>query len=326
MSSPSPRIEVPGLYRSSPASALQIHSVSGMWPNQLFADSVPRSWSKNVLVSLAKIISSASIKANTTVDDVVAWFRDNAESCGGLNQEACTQADRWLSEKSAIRESPQKRPGYTSDTEASRRKRRSYKSPDISAVNREELVRSEHISILREKSGAAEDRLNGAKSLLDEVETRVVSLQRQIANVNAGALQESIKEATARLATSSALVTKHQRYVDGYRELALPDAPTYHVQAMETAQSELDKASQDAQTAEGALASAQEEQRELKRAEEKLVKLGAEKVTLEQSVFDLRLAKARCDVYLGMVEYGPDGLAALREEDVGAWKGMLDLE
>ncbi|KAG4269307.1 hypothetical protein FPRO04_12084 [Fusarium proliferatum] len=320
MSSPSPRIEVPGLYRSSPASALQIHSVSGMWPNQLFADSVPRSWSKNVLVSLAKIISSASTKANTTVDDVVAWFKDNAESCGGLNQEACTQADRWL-------KSPQKRPGYTSDTEASRRKRRSYKSPDISAVqNREELVRSEHISILREKSGAAEDSLNGAKSLLDEVETRVVSLQRQIANVNAGALQESIKEATARLATSSALVTKHQRYVDGYRELALPDAPTYHVQAMETAQSELDKASQDAQTAEGALASAQEEQRELKRAEEKLVKLGAEKVTLEQSVFDLRLAKARCDVYLGMVEYGPDGLAALREEDVGAWKGMLDLE
>ncbi|KAG4259337.1 hypothetical protein FPRO03_13013 [Fusarium proliferatum] len=320
MSSPSPRIEVPGLYRSSPASALQIHSVSGMWPNQLFADSVPRSWSKNVLVSLAKIISSASTKADTTVDDVVAWFKDNAESCGGLNQEACTQADRWL-------KSPQKRPGHTSDTEASRRKRRSYKSPDISAVqNREELVRSEHISILREKSGAAEDRLNGAKSLLDEVETRVVSLQRQITNVNAGALQESIKEATARLATSSALVTKHLRYVDGYRELALPDAPTYHVQAMETAQSELDKASQDAQTAEGVLASAQEEQRELKRAEEKLVKLGAEKVTLEQSVFDLQLAKARCDVYLGMVEYGPDGLAALREEDVGAWKGMLDLE
>ncbi|CCT76272.1 uncharacterized protein FFUJ_14092 [Fusarium fujikuroi IMI 58289] len=333
MSSPSPQVKVPDLYRSSPASALQIHSISGMWPSQLFADSVPRSWSKNVLVSLAKIISSASTKADTTVDDVVAWFKNNAESCGGLNQEACTQADRWLSEKSATRVNPQKRPGYASDTEASRRKRRSFKSaerrayssPDTTA-NREELVRSEHISILREKSAAAEDRLNEAKSLLDGIEPRVVALQRQMANVNSGALQESLKEATARLATSSALVTKHRRYVDGYKELALPDAPTYHVQALETAQSELDKASQDAQTAEGVLASAQEEQRELKRAEEKLVKLGAEKVTLEQSVLDLRLAKARCDVCLGMVEYGPDGLAALQEEDVGAWKGMLDLE
>lgn len=74
-----------------------------MLPSQLFADSVPRSWSKNVLVSLAKIISSASTKADTTVDDVVACFKNNAESCGGLNQEACTQADRWLSEKSATR-------------------------------------------------------------------------------------------------------------------------------------------------------------------------------------------------------------------------------
>ncbi|KAF5703460.1 hypothetical protein FGLOB1_9072 [Fusarium globosum] len=326
MSSPSPQVKVPDLYRSSPASALQIHSVSVMWPSQLFADSVPRSWSKNVLVSLAKIISSASTKADTTVDDVVAWFKNNAESCGGLNQEACTQADRWLI-------NPQKRSGYASDTEASRRKRRSFKSaerrasssPDATA-NREELVRSEHISILREKSAAAEDRLNEAKSLLDEIEPRVVALQRQIANVNSGALQESIKEATARLATTSALVTKHQRYVDGYKELALPDAPTYHVQALETAQSELDKASRDAQTAGEMLESAQEEQRELKRVEEKLVKLGAEKTTLEQSVLDLRLDKERCDVYLGMVEYGPDGLATLQEEDVGAWKGMLDLE
>jgi hypothetical protein len=103
MSSPDPQVEVPVLYRSSPASALQIRSVSGMWPSQLFADTVPRSWSKNVLVSLAKIISSASTKADTTVDDVVAWFKENAESCGGLNQEACAQADRWLSEKSATR-------------------------------------------------------------------------------------------------------------------------------------------------------------------------------------------------------------------------------
>ncbi|KAF5541768.1 hypothetical protein FMEXI_7816 [Fusarium mexicanum] len=326
MSSPSPQVKVPDLYRSSPASAMQIRSVSGMWPSQLFADAVPRSWSKNVLVSLAKIISSASTKADTTVDDVVAWFKENAESCGGLNQEACTQADRWL-------KNPQKRPGYASDTEASRRKRRSYEdperraspSPDITA-NREELVRSEHISILREKSAAAEDRLNEAKTLLDETESRAVTLQRQIANVNSGALQESIKEATARLATSSALVTKHQRYVDGYQELALPDAPTYHVQALEKAQSELDKASQDAQTAGGVLASAQEEQREFKRLEEKLVMLGAERATLEQSVRDLTLDKERCDVYLGMVEYGPEGLATLQEEDVGAWKGMLDLE
>ncbi|KAF5577138.1 hypothetical protein FPCIR_12252 [Fusarium pseudocircinatum] len=326
MASPSPQIEVPVLYRSSPASALQIRSVSGMWPSQLFADAVPRSWSKNVLVSLAKIISSAGTKADTTVDDVVAWFKENAESCGGLNQEACTQADRWL-------RNPQKRPGYASDTEASRRKRRSFKSPEPRAssspditTNREELVRSEHISILRDKSAAAEDRLNEAKTLLDEIESRVVALQQQIANVDSGALQESIKEAGARLVTSSALVTKHQRYVNGYQELALPDAPTYHVQALETARSELDKASRDAQAAEGVLASAQEEQRKFKRVEEKLVVLGAEKATREQSVRDLRLEKERCDVYLGMVEYGPHGLATLREEDVGAWKGMLDLE
>ncbi|KAF4944072.1 hypothetical protein FGADI_12954 [Fusarium gaditjirri] len=326
MSSPSPQVKIPDLYRSSPASALQIHSVSGMWPSQLFADTIPRSWSKNVLVSLAKIISSASTKADTTVDDVVAWFKDNAESCGGLNQEACTQADRWL-------RTPRKRPGYAGETEASRRKRRPFESPERRAspspdlaTNREELVRSEHISILREKSAAAEDRLNEAKTLLDEIGPRVVALQRQIANVNSGALQENIKEATARLAASSALVAKHQRYVDGYRELALPDAPTYHVQALETAQSELDKASQDAQTAAGVLASAQEEQKEFKRTEERLVTLGAERASLEQSVRDLRLEKERCDVYLGMVEYGPDGLATLREEDVGAWKGMLDLE
>ncbi|KAF4435532.1 hypothetical protein FACUT_7111 [Fusarium acutatum] len=273
MSSPPPQVKVPDLYRSSPASALQIHSVSGMWPSQLFADAVPRSWSKNVLVSLAKIISSASTKADTTVDDVVAWFKDNAESCGGLNQEACTQADRWL-----------------------------------------------------KKSVAAEDRLNAAKTLLDEIEPRVVALQRQIANVNSGAPQESIKEATARLATSSALVAKYQRYVDGYRELALPDAPTYHVQALETAQSELGKASQDAQTVRGVFESAQQEQKEFKRAEEKLVTLGAQRAALEQYVRDLRLEKERCDVYLGMVEYGPDGLATLQEKDVGAWKGMLDLE
>ncbi|KAF5963524.1 hypothetical protein FBULB1_13338 [Fusarium bulbicola] len=298
MSSPSPQVKVPDLYRSSPASALQIHSVSGMWPSQLFADSVPRSWSKNVLVSLAKIISSASTKADTTIDDVVAWFKDNTESCGGLNQEACTQADRWL-------RYPQKRPGCASDTEALRCKRRSFKSLERRAsssldttTNREELVRLEHISILREKSVAAGDRLNKAKLLLEEIEPRVVALQRKIAN----------------------------RYVDGYKELALPDAPTYHVQALETAQSELDKASRDAKTAEGLLASAQEEQRKFKRVEEKLVMLGAERATLEQSVCDLRLDKERCDVYLGMVEYGPDGLATLREEDVGAWKGMLDLE
>ncbi|KAG5795396.1 hypothetical protein H9Q69_005554 [Fusarium xylarioides] len=332
MSSPSPQIEV-RLYRSSPASALQIHSVSGMWPSQLFADTVPRSWSKNVLVSLAKIISSASTKADTTVDDVVAWFKENAESWGGLNQEACTQADRWLRH-------PQNRPGYASDIEASRRKRRSFKSPERRAssrpdtnTNREELVHSEHISILREKSAAAEDRLNEAQTLLDETEPRVVALQRQIVNVNSGALQESIKDATTRLATYSALVTKHQRYVDGYQELALPNAPTYHVQALETAQSELDKASRDGQNAEGVLASAQEEQRKFKRAEEKLVMLGAEKATLEQSVRDLRLEKERCDVYLGMVEYGPDGMATLREEDVGpgvvvclwacVWRGCL---
>jgi hypothetical protein len=109
-------------------------------------------------------------------------------------------------------------------------------------------VRSEHISILREKSAAAEDRLNEAKTLLGQIETSVIALERQIANVNVAALQESIKEATARLATFSALVAKHRRYVDGYQELALPDAPTYHIQAQETAQSELDKASQDAQT------------------------------------------------------------------------------
>ncbi|KAF5707526.1 hypothetical protein FMUND_11042 [Fusarium mundagurra] len=326
MSSPSPQIEVPGLYRSSPASALQIHCVSGMWPSELFADAVPRSWSKNVLVSLAKIISSASTKADTTVDDVVTWFKEHTESCGGLNQEACTQADRWLKK-------PHKRPGYASDTEASRRKRHSYKGPERRAssspdttTNREELVRSEHISILREKSAAAEDRLNEAKILLDRIETSAIALERQITNVNPAALQESIEKATARLATSSALVAKHQRYVDGYQELALPDAPTYHVQALETAQSDLYKASQDAQTTERELASAQGEQREFKRAEERLIKLGAEKTTQAQLVYDLKLDKERCDVYLGMVEYGPGGLATLREEDVGAWKGMLDLE
>jgi hypothetical protein len=54
--------------------------------------------------------------------------------------------------------------------------------------------------------------------------------------------------------------------------------------------------------------------------------LGAERATQEQSVYDLKLDKERCDVNLGMVEYGPGGLATLREEDVDAWKGMLDLE
>ncbi|KAF0643161.1 hypothetical protein FPSE5266_07817 [Fusarium pseudograminearum] len=175
MSSSSPQVKVPDLYRSSPASAMQIRSVSGMWPSQLFADAVPRSWSKNVLVSLAKIISSASTKADTTVDDVVAWFKDNAESCDGLNQEACTQADQWLKPRRA--------------------------------------------------------RALGA-----------------------------------------------------------------HLHS----------------------------QREFKRVEKKLVMLGAERATLDQSVRDLTLDKERCDVYLGMVEYGPDGLATLRE-DVGSWKGMLDL-
>ncbi|KAF5228630.1 hypothetical protein FAUST_10935 [Fusarium austroamericanum] len=281
MSSPSPQVKVPDLYRSSPASTMQIRSASGMWPSQLFADAVPRSWSKNVLVSLAKIISSASTKADTTVDDMLAWFKDNAESCGGFNQEACTQADRLL-------KNPQKRPGYASDIEESCRKRRSYKRPERRAspssditANREELVCSEHISILRERSAPAEDRLNEAKALLVEIESRVVALQRQIANFNSGTLQESIKEATARLATSWALVTKHQRYVDGYQELALPDAPIYHVQALETAQSQLDRASQDAQAAKGVLASAQKEQRESKCVEEKLVMLGAERATLD---------------------------------------------
>ncbi|PTD06189.1 hypothetical protein FCULG_00012318 [Fusarium culmorum] len=277
MSSPSPQVKVPDLYRSSPASVMQIRSVSGMWPSQLFADAVPRSWSKNVLVSLAKIISSASIKADTTVDDVVAWFKDNAESCGGFNQEACTQADRWLR-------------GCLLG-----QRRESLPSKKILPDNCEELVRSKHISIFREKSAPAEDRLNEAKTLLDEIESRV------------------------------ALVTKHQRYVDGYQELALPDAPTYHVQALKTAQSELEKASQDAQAADGVLASAQKEQRDFKRVEENLVMLGAERATLDQSVRDLTLDKERRDVYLGMVEYGPDGLATLLEEDVGAWKGMLDL-
>ncbi|KAM0347562.1 hypothetical protein ACHAP4_011325 [Fusarium culmorum] len=300
MSSPSPQVKVPDLYRSSPASVMQIRSVSGMWPSQLFADAVPRSWSKNVLVSLAKIISSASIKADTTVDDVVAWFKDNAESCGGFNQEACTQADRWLR-------------GCLLG-----QRRESLPSKKILPDNCEELVRSKHISIFREKSAPAEDRLNEAKTLLDEIESRVVALQRQIANFNSGTLQQSIKEATA-------LVTKHQRYVDGYQELALPDAPTYHVQALKTAQSELEKASQDAQAADGVLASAQKEQRDFKRVEENLVMLGAERATLDQSVRDLTLDKERRDVYLGMVEYGPDGLATLLEEDVGAWKGMLDL-
>ncbi|KAM0294256.1 hypothetical protein ACHAPM_011409 [Fusarium culmorum] len=107
MSSPSPQVKVPDLYRSSPASVMQIRSVSGMWPSQLFAD-----------------------------------------------------------------------------------------------ANCEELVRSKHISIFREKSAPAEDRLNEAKTLLDEIESRVVALQRQIANFNSGTLQQSIKEATARLATS----------------------------------------------------------------------------------------------------------------------------
>ncbi|CEF71866.1 unnamed protein product [Fusarium graminearum] len=194
---------------------------------------------------------------------------------------------------------PQKRPGYAIDIEASCRK--------------------------RGKSAPAEDCLNEAKTPLDEIESRVVALQRQIANLNSGTLLQSIKEATARLATSWALVTKHQRYVDGYQELALPDAPTYHVQALKTAQSDLEKASQDAQAADGVLASAQKEQRDFKRVEENLVMLGAERATLDQSVRDLTLDKERCDVYLGMVEYGPDGLATLLEKDVGAWKGMLDL-
>ncbi|KAK6721175.1 hypothetical protein SNK04_14511 [Fusarium graminearum] len=79
---------------------------------------------------------------------------------------------------------------------------------------------------LNRKSAPAEDRLNEAKTLLNEIESRVVALQRQTANLNSCTIQQSIKEATARLATSWALVTKHQRYVDGYQELALPDAPT----------------------------------------------------------------------------------------------------
>ncbi|EKJ71963.1 hypothetical protein FPSE_07817 [Fusarium pseudograminearum CS3096] len=296
MSFSSPQVKVPDLYRSSPASSMQIRSASGMWPSQLFADAVPRSWSKNVLVSLAKIISSASTKADTTVDDVVAWFKDNAESCDGLNQEACTQADRSGPVMPAI----QKRRA-ANGAHMSTQNEGLLPAQTSPPYNREELVRSKHISILREKSALAEDRLNEAKTLLDEIESRVVDLQPQIANLNSGALQESIKETTARLATSSALVTKHQRYVDGYQELALPDAPTYHVQALETDQSELDKASQDAQAAEGVLASAQKEQREFKRVEEKLVMLGAERATLDQSVRDPRLDKERCDVYLGMV-------------------------
>lgn len=54
-------------------------------------------------------------------------------------------------------------------------------------------------------------------------------------------------------------------------------------------------------------------------------RLNEAKTLLDQSVRDLTLDKERCDVYLGMVEYGPDGLPTLREEDVDAWKGMLDL-
>ncbi|KAF5703162.1 hypothetical protein FMUND_13129 [Fusarium mundagurra] len=92
-----------------------------------------------------------------------------------------------------VKRTPRKRPGYAGETVASRRKprtfvspeRRASSSPDIT-TNREELVRSEHVSILREKSNV---------------------------NVKVTALQESTKEATVRLVTSSALVAKHQRYL-----------------------------------------------------------------------------------------------------------------
>lgn len=92
--------------------------------------------------------------------------------------------------------------------------------------------------------------------------------------------------------------------MDGYQELALPGAPTYHVQTLKTAQSDLEKASQDAQATDGVLASAQKEQRDFKRVEENLVMLGAERATLDQSVRDLTLDKERCDVFLGWWSMG----------------------
>ncbi|KAF5566544.1 hypothetical protein FPHYL_3732 [Fusarium phyllophilum] len=183
MSSPSPQIEVPALYRSSPASALQMRSVSGMWPSQLFADAVPRSWSKNVLVSLAKIISSASTKAGTTVDDVVAWFKENAELCGGclLGQMRERLPSMKIPPTGTLRSDlampaiQKPRAANGAHLRAQNQGPPPAQTPPL--YNREELVRSEHISILREKSAAAEDRLNEAKTLLDEIEPRVVALQ-----------------------------------------------------------------------------------------------------------------------------------------------------
>ncbi|KAM0343915.1 hypothetical protein ACHAPU_008078 [Fusarium lateritium] len=329
------------LYKAEYTSAKAVFTISGQWPHQLVGDSIDRSWGKNILEKLAKLVKSVVSKPNTDVAALVKWLQDNAAGYGGLNTVCLAAADNWLSSESHTRESSRqakgKRPHYEEETESSSRKRVSWETRGQSSKLADPLpreattllqARQAHVAALKRELTTIDELVTTTTLAASEKQGQITSAEKKLADFNAAEVEERIAAAGDSMAAFERRRLHHQRYMLAYADVDgeasdAEDIPVYHQEASSAAQRKVSHYAKKHSDIAAALEVDKAKLVEAGLLKEQIPAWKGELATHQNTIFNSRKQRESTALYMASVEFGPEGVGSLSGEDSSVLERVL---